>query len=506
MYSWNKIYADANQQIFALILAIFFTSVGYSQTIELTIEDDTILVCVESTLQIQISEDNTMGDPISWEIKGSIEDEFEEIDPSDENFIVNANTPLTLIIEKVKLEYDNASFRLNMQEGVSPVLLLQVGEAPPDIESVEATPSTQICPDIRTFTLNASLEGSSSLGPYDSFIWYKVNSSDTTNSKEKNFLILESETLNDGDNIYSVMVKGCSEGMAESITISKATESDPIDEITSEPNSFICLGQEVVLSGSGGNHGTEAKIVWYDTPDGDREPIGEGASITVSPTSTTTYYVRREGFCNNTADKSIKIDISDEIQIKVNGNLLSASIDTIYVSESIPYTFSISTNPPDAKITWTCEEIFTSSLDGFSRLEGTDSPISATWNLKEKEDNNEAFISCTVNAELEGCANEVVTIIKVTRLLFVPDIITPNGDNLNENWEIKVLNDEVDSDDLVIRLFNRQGVCVWGCKEKATVSLASEFTGQNIADGPLFYIIEGPHNYTKTGSVTIFRN
>jgi hypothetical protein len=68
----------------------------------------------------------------------------------------------------------------------------------------------------------------------------------------------------------------------------------------SATQSFICPGGSSVLTVNGGLLGTGANYVWYAAGCGSGAPIGTGTSVTVSPTSTTLYYVRIEGTCNTT--------------------------------------------------------------------------------------------------------------------------------------------------------------------------------------------------------------
>jgi hypothetical protein len=73
-----------------------------------------------------------------------------------------------------------------------------------------------------------------------------------------------------------------------------------------------CPGTKVTLSASGGTKGTNAKYVWYTGGCGIENSgtkAGEGESIEVSPTITTTYYVRLEGDCGKTACASVKVDV-----------------------------------------------------------------------------------------------------------------------------------------------------------------------------------------------------
>ena len=72
--------------------------------------------------------------------------------------------------------------------------------------------------------------------------------------------------------------------------------------------SSMFSGQSSTLSVSGGALGTGAAWQWYSGSCGGI-PVGTGASITVSPTSTTTYYLRAEGTCNTTACASVTVNI-----------------------------------------------------------------------------------------------------------------------------------------------------------------------------------------------------
>ena len=65
-------------------------------------------------------------------------------------------------------------------------------------------------------------------------------------------------------------------------------------------SSPICPGQPSVLTMNGGSLGTGANWVWYANGCGTGAPIGTGISITVHPTSSTSYYARAEGGCNTT--------------------------------------------------------------------------------------------------------------------------------------------------------------------------------------------------------------
>ncbi len=70
----------------------------------------------------------------------------------------------------------------------------------------------------------------------------------------------------------------------------------------------ICPGQNTTLTINGGSLGTGADWFWYSGSCGNN-PEGNGASIIVSPATTTTYYARGEGTCGNTACVAITITV-----------------------------------------------------------------------------------------------------------------------------------------------------------------------------------------------------
>jgi hypothetical protein len=71
----------------------------------------------------------------------------------------------------------------------------------------------------------------------------------------------------------------------------------------------ICHGESTTLTLSGGSAGTGATAQWFSTSCGTGS-VGTGNSVTVSPSSTATYYVRYSGTCNTTLCASTAITVS----------------------------------------------------------------------------------------------------------------------------------------------------------------------------------------------------
>jgi hypothetical protein len=94
--------------------------------------------------------------------------------------------------------------------------------------------------------------------------------------------------------------------------------SYPADEInTTDP--LICIGESTTLTVEGGALGDGGTWNWY-SGSCTGTPVGTGETITVSPTTPTTYYVKVIGECNTTTcvSKTININPQPAVPVIVN--------------------------------------------------------------------------------------------------------------------------------------------------------------------------------------------
>lgn len=78
-------------------------------------------------------------------------------------------------------------------------------------------------------------------------------------------------------------------------------------------SSYVCPNTTTTLTASGGTAGTGSQVFWYSGANGTGTLLGTGTSINVAPTGSTTYYARREGTCNTTADFSVTLNVKTYI-------------------------------------------------------------------------------------------------------------------------------------------------------------------------------------------------
>lgn len=75
-----------------------------------------------------------------------------------------------------------------------------------------------------------------------------------------------------------------------------------------------CPNSTLTLTAGGGTAGLGSSIEWYTGPNGTGTWLGSGSVYNVTPaTSGETYYIRREGGCNTTADDSVSINLKNYI-------------------------------------------------------------------------------------------------------------------------------------------------------------------------------------------------
>ena len=79
--------------------------------------------------------------------------------------------------------------------------------------------------------------------------------------------------------------------------------------LLSGPSSTICPNSTATLTASGGTAGAGSQIEWWTGPNGTGTNLGTGSSANVSPSTSTTYYVRRSGTCNTTVDETINVNV-----------------------------------------------------------------------------------------------------------------------------------------------------------------------------------------------------
>jgi gliding motility-associated-like protein len=120
-----------------------------------------------------------------------------------------------------------------------------------------------------------------------------------------------------------------------------------------------------------------------------------------------------------------------------------------------------------------------------------------------------------------GCSSEITHLVVIEQDLVFPNVITPNGDGINDVWAIENLNTNVDPEDPDgyrnnrLQVFDRWGKKVYDAKNYDTYAKDGTiypgtkfFDGSGLADGVYYYSFQykgKAKDITFNGSITIVR-
>lgn len=195
------------------------------------------------------------------------------------------------------------------------ILAVSVGSVSTAASSIGAT-ATTICSGNST---TLSVVGGS-LGTGASWKWYSGSCGGTLVGTGNSIIVSPAVTTT-----YYLRAEGnCNTTVCVSQTITVNTLSTAPTSINATATT-ICSGSSVTLTVVGGSLGTSASWVWYSVSCGGT-PAGTGNSIVVSPTISTTFYVRAEGTCNNTTCASVAITVNS---LSVAANNINETVNPI---------------------------------------------------------------------------------------------------------------------------------------------------------------------------------
>jgi hypothetical protein len=159
-----------------------------------------------------------------------------------------------------------------------------------------------------------------------------------------------------GTHNYIVIASGGGCSSLASVTVPVTVNQPSVAPTGATGTTTICNGGNTNLTVSGGTVGTGATTEWFTGSCGGTS-AGTGNTINVSPTSTTTYYVRYAGVCNTTSCASITVNVD---QSSVDPTNITGTT-TICTGGSTVLTSaggSLGTNAVDVWYTGSCTEVF----------------------------------------------------------------------------------------------------------------------------------------------------
>jgi gliding motility-associated-like protein len=243
---------------------------------------------------------------------------------------------------------------------------------------------------------------------------------------------------------------------------------------TASNNGPVCIGSALSLTGSPAD-----MTVYYWTGPGEFTSLLQNPSVSDSATldmaGIYTLMVTNTNGCTNTATQNIVVNATP---------IANAGPD-----QELKFTF-------EAQMT---AELSASETGEWSLISGSGhfSDIhSPTTRITELSIGENKFLWKVLNSKCEDTAEVKITVYDV----FVPSVITPNGDGKNDNFKIGEYSGKIE-----LIIINR-----WGNEEYSNGNYLNDWEGRNNKGAELpydtyFYILKFENGRIKKGSVLIKR-
>jgi large repetitive protein len=204
--------------------------------------------------------------------------------------------------------------------------------------TINNSPAITIVSGGGTYCNSATLTASGGSG--GTIYWQGTTSNGTSTTTPAT-----NQTVNSSGTYYFRSYNSCGWGTQGSANVTLDFSSTAPTGATASAAS-VCSGSSSTLNVIGGSLGTGASWKWYSGNCGGTL-VGTGSSISISPTTTTTYYVRAEGSCNTTSCASVTVII---IALPAQPGPITGSTS---VCQGSSQTYSLTAVPNATSYTWT---------------------------------------------------------------------------------------------------------------------------------------------------------
>ncbi|MGB0428823.1 MAG: PKD domain-containing protein [Bacteroidia bacterium] len=238
--------------------------------------------------------------------------------------------------------------------------------------TVDATPTisvqprdTSLCESFNTF-FAVTASGTSIQYKWqieDNGVFTDLTAAGRYNSVDKATMVLTDLISSMDSTYYRVVVEGpnCPDAVSDTVMLDvKANSTKPHPFATQYD---FCEENSSDLYAQFGIEGDNSTIEWYTGPNGTGTNFASGEGpISVSPTDTITYYVRREGECNTTDDTTITLNVHP----KPTANF--KAFETCEGLATLVYDSSTVAQDSIVKFEWDLGDAGTSSLKNVSHV------------------------------------------------------------------------------------------------------------------------------------------
>ena len=287
-----------------------------------------------------------------------------------------------------------------------------------------------------------------------------------------------------GLNIYTLTAVGFCGAAPAGYTV--GVNVIPVANLTITPLQDVtkCLNKPFVLttaagSSTSGNSGTPYNYSWTTLPGNNPAPgTNNGSAYTVNSNATTTLVVTATGNCASTVKDTVVVkNFIDDLSVSIPDSL------TVCPNKEFTGTAQVSGGYPNYTYTWYL----------------SNNPISNSSDLvaTSPQDAGFYYLDVTVKDSCGYIKNDVqVVSVSAPCDVIIPNVITANGDGVNDVFKIKNIEFHPNT---VVTVFDR-----WGRKVYENSNYQNDWKADNVSDGTFFYVIDVPDDKKYNGFITIF--
>lgn len=317
--------------------------------------------------------------------------------------------------------------------------------------------------------------------------WFSVQSGTQTPLSNNDSIMVT--PLTPGQSTYIVTgTSPCPSALADTKTITVNVTPKANLVITPLLDGLKCLNSSYTIntnvnSGTSGNPATPFTYAWTELPNGNPAPgINNNSSYTTTASTTSTFVVTVNGDCAFAQSDTVVVrNLVDDLSVSILNSSVTCpntpfELNTTSTNGYQPYSFAwtIDTNP---------------SVIGNNNLLSYTSP--------NEQGNYTITFNVTDSCGYTRSATQVIVVLPPCSVE-IPNVITPNGDGVNETFKIK--NIELFPNTVVI-IFDR-----WGRKIYESSNYQNDWKADGLSNGTFFYVIEVPNDKKYTGFISVFKD
>lgn len=345
--------------------------------------------------------------------------------------------------------------------GCNAVAAFEVTNATVSAPSLTAT-ATEICNDPSTITAQAG---------YEAYSWSNGGATNTITVTEAG--------------VYTVTVTQAGCQATQSIVITTSAQSLPLAAfvLTSEPT--VCSGASIFLDNQSENAESYLWTVTNTTTNSTQTSTEAEPSFSLTEEGSYSITLQVDAVCGSSTD-------SEQLSTAV----------TVANAPSIDVTANLTTLCPGEEVELTAQASTGATLLWFVNNQATDNTASTFVHSPLQ---TTVYTVRAMNSI--GCMATDSVQVTIDTACELPNAITPNGDNYNENWRIPLAYTDPN---LKVEIFNRWGQLIWNTT--AYNNDTDAFKGKNnngdeVAEGTYYYVITPSTSAREvlSGHITVLR-